>query len=265
VRCGAEVTKPSTTKDHAGLCFGRFLLELGVWHFLRMDPQPAPSKPQLVAPSWHTLGLLVILLAISLGLLHMRSLKLEAGEQHRGNVILYLLVILSEWALSFYIWLGGLIPGGTRVRDLVGGRWSSAKDVLRDIAWAAGLWIVVTGVAVLANYVLRPKIEPLAFLSPRGAAEVALWVMMSITAGFCEELVYRGYLQKQFLALTGNVALAVVAQGALFGVAHWYQGFKMVIVITVLGVLFGIFAHWRKSLRPGMMAHAWGDIVNLVG
>jgi|SRR5208282_756863 len=224
-------------------------------------PQP---KPKLVAPLWHTLGLLLILLAISWGLLHMKTLEPAAGQQHRGNVILYLLVILSEWVLSFYIWLGGLIPNATRVRELVGGRWSSAKDVLRDIGWAAALWIVVTGVAVLANYVLRPKIESLAFLNPRGAAEAALWVMMSISAGFCEELVYRGYLQKQSLALTGNVALAVVAQAVLFGVGHWYQGVKMVIVITVLGVLFGIFAHWRKSLRPCMMAHAWGDIVNLI-
>jgi len=56
-----------------------------------------------------------------------------------------------------------------------------------------------------------------------------------------------------------------VAQGVLFGVGLWYQGGKMVIVITVLGVLFGIFAQWRKSLRPGMIAHAWGDIVNLIG
>jgi len=88
--------------------------------------------------------------------------------------------------------------------------------------------------------------------------------MMSITAGFCEELVYRGYLQRQFLVLTGSVALAVLAQAVLFGAGHWYQGVKMVIVITVLGVLFGVFARWRKSLRPGMIAHAWGDIVNLI-
>jgi hypothetical protein len=32
----------------------------------------------------------------------------------------------------------------------------------------------------------------------------------------------------------------------------------------VLGILLGILAHWRKSLRPGMIAHAWGDIVNLI-
>ena len=87
---------------------------------------------------------------------------------------------------------------------------------------------------------------------------------MSVTAGFCEELVYRGYLQKQFLALTGNVAVAVLAQGVLFGVGHWYQGIKMVIIITLLGVLFGVFTYRRKSLRPGMIAHALGDVANLL-
>jgi len=80
------------------------------------------------------------------------------------------------------------------------------------------------------NFVLGPShLESVGFLTPRGGAEVALWVMMSVTAGFCEELVYRGYLQRQFLALTGSAALAVLVQAVLFGIAHWYQGVKMMI------------------------------------
>ncbi|MGA2354874.1 MAG: CPBP family intramembrane glutamic endopeptidase [Terriglobales bacterium] len=233
-----------------------------------MDSRPEALTPRveakLVAPLWHSLGLLIILLAISLGLLRMQSRTPATGEQQHGNVIVYISVIASEWAMTFYVWLGGLIPGATRLRDLVGGRWSNRKEVLRDIGLAVALWIAVTGVGMLAGLVLRPHIEPLAFLSPRGVAEVVLWVVMSVTAGFCEELVYRGYLQKQFLALTGNAALAVLAQALLFGVGHWYQGIKMVIIITLLGLLFGGFAYWRKSLRPGMIAHALGDIANLI-
>ena len=222
-------------------------------------------KPRLAAPLWHTLGLLMIQLAISLALLWMRSRGSAAGEQHHENVILYLSVIASEWALFFYVWLGGLIPGATRVRDFVGGRWSNRKDVLRDIGIAAGFWVFVTAVAVFMNFVLGPShLESVGFLTPRGVAEVTLWVMMSVTAGFCEELVYRGYLQRQFQALTSSFTVAVLVQAVLFGIAHWYQGVKMMIVITVLGILFGILAHWRKSLRPGMIAHAWGDIVNLI-
>ncbi len=229
------------------------------------SPSTSQPKPKLVAPLWHTLGLLTIQLAVSLALLRMRNRSPAAGEQHSANVILYLSVIVSEWALSFYIWLGGQIPGATRLRDLVGRRWSNTKDALRDLAIAVVVWIVVTAVAVFMSFALGPShIESFGFLNPRGGAEVTLWVMMSITAGFCEELLFRGYLQQQFQALTGSMVLAVSAQGILFGMAHWYQGAKMMIVITVLGILFGVLAHWRKSLLPGMIAHALGDIVNLI-
>lgn len=222
------------------------------------------AEVKLVAPLWHSLGLLIILLAISLGLLRMQRRSPASGGQQQGNVIVYIAVIACEWAMTFYVWLGGLIPGATRLHDLVGGCWTNGKEVLRDLGLAVALWIAVTGVGFLAGLVLRPHVEPLAFLSPRGVVEIILWVVMSVTAGFCEELVYRGYLQKQFLALTGNVALAVLAQAAIFGVGHWYQGIKTVIIITLLGVLFGSFAYWRKSLRPGMIAHALGDVANLI-
>jgi hypothetical protein len=33
----------------------------------------------------------------------------------------------------------------------------------------------------------------------------------------------------------------------------------MVILIALYGAMFGILAHWRGSVRPGMIAHAWQD------
>jgi membrane protease YdiL (CAAX protease family) len=225
-------------------------------------PSTRQAKPKLAAPLWHSL----ILLAVFWGFLGMQGRSLAGGGQHHGNVVRYLSVIVFEWVLAFCVWLGGLIPGATRMRDLVGGRWCSMKDVLRDVAIAAAFWILCFGAGFFLNFVLRPSptTASLRFLNRQGAAEVTLWVIMSMTSGFCEELVFRGYLQRQFLALTGSAAFAILAQAVLFGVGHWYQGVKMVIVIMVLGILFGILAHWRKSLRPGMIAHAWQDIASLI-
>lgn len=159
----------------------------------------------------------------------------------------------------------GLRQDAAELRDIIGGHWSSMKAVLLDFAVAAGFWIVWTAVAIGMNFVTGPShAETLGFLTPRGAVEVTPWVTMSVTAGFCEELAYRGYFQRQVLALTRSATLAVLAQAVLFGVGHWYQGSKMVIVITVLGLLFGILAYWRKSLRPGMISHAWSDILNVI-
>jgi membrane protease YdiL (CAAX protease family) len=95
---------------------------------------------------------------------------------------------------------------------------------------------------------------------PRTALEIFVWIFVSISAGICEEFVYRGYLQRQFAAMTRSGAAALVLQAIVFGVSHGYQGWKQVVTITVLGVLFGLLAQWRRSLVPGMAAHAWADI-----
>ena len=71
----------------------------------------------------------------------------------------------------------------------------------------------------------------------------------------------RRYLQRQFCAWIGSIPAGVLLSAAVFGAGHIYQGGKPAIVIAVYGVLFGILAEMRKSLRPGMMAHAWHDTI----
>ena len=98
-------------------------------------------------------------------------------------------------------------------------------------------------------------------LLPRGWLEVGLWIGLSLSAAFCEELTFRGYFQIQFGAFTRSPAAGLVLQALLFGVAHAYQGPRSVILIALYGALFGAVALWRRSLRPGMVAHALTDLV----
>ena len=97
---------------------------------------------------------------------------------------------------------------------------------------------------------------------PHGGIQIALWVALSVTAGICEETIFRGYLQTQFMALTKNAPAGILLSAAAFGAAHAYQGFRMTILIAVFGLMFGILAHWRGSIRPGIIAHAWQDSVS---
>ena len=97
-------------------------------------------------------------------------------------------------------------------------------------------------------------------MGPHGAIEAALWLLLSASAGFCEEFVYRGYLQRQLIALTRNPAAGIALSALIFGFGHLYQGVRSVVVISVFGALFGLLAHFSRSLRPGMIAHAAQDI-----
>jgi membrane protease YdiL (CAAX protease family) len=103
-------------------------------------------------------------------------------------------------------------------------------------------------------------------MMPHGWVERALWVLLAASAGISEEFVFRGYLQRQLTAFTGRTTMGLLLQVSIFAVAHGYQGVRSCLVIAIYGALFTLLALWRKSLRPGMIAHAWTDIIGgLVG
>jgi len=221
--------------------------------------------PEPVASWLHLVGLLLIGAGVvALGFLAQRSNpgSAPAGQLagHGIAIRVYLVAIFMDWALFYYCWAGVHQRGGT-IWSLFGGRWNSWKSVATDLAIALPFWIVWEGVAYGVARLLGPSgAKSVDSLLPQSLAEVFVWIATCITAGVCEEMVFRGYLQRQLHALSGNLAAAVIAQGVIFGLFHAYQGWKAVTVICVLGILYGVLAAWRRNLRVNVVAHAWSDI-----
>jgi len=135
--------------------------------------------------------------------------------------------------------------------------------VLVDVGLTLGLWAGWTMVDLAWNrWFGAGRAASIQTFLPQRALEILLWVGVSISAGFCEELVFRGYFQKQFETFTHSRWIALFLQAVLFGVAHGYQGLEACVKIACFGALYGLLAVWRGSLRPGMMAHAGGDILS---
>jgi membrane protease YdiL (CAAX protease family) len=163
--------------------------------------------------------------------------------------------------LMFALVILGVRLHGSSLSVVLGDRWQSVRQVLRDIGIAAAFWIASGLLLVLLSKLLRADGmgRNMQFLLPQGRMQMAMWIALSITAGICEETIFRGYLQRQFIALMKNAPAGIVLSAAAFGAAHAYQGLRMVVLIGLYGAMFGILAHWRKSVRPGMIAHAWQD------
>jgi membrane protease YdiL (CAAX protease family) len=95
---------------------------------------------------------------------------------------------------------------------------------------------------------------------------VAAW----FTAGFVEELLWRGYLMNRLVDLQGNRTkltwvIALVGSAIIFGLGHTYQGLGGVIRITAVGLLFGAaFLTVRRNLWPVIIAHAVLDTISFV-
>jgi membrane protease YdiL (CAAX protease family) len=224
-----------------------------------------PSSSKLVAPRWHTALLVALFLSLTLGgALFQRQAHTQPATlpEHPQVLPLYLSLIAMEWGLFLYVWKGGLRRSGTKLHELIGGRWRSPADVAVDAGLAAGLWIAWTLLEKGIDRWLPSDAASIQSLLPRRGSEILLWIGVSISAGICEELVFRGYFQRQFEAFTGSRWIALFLQAALFGIAHGYQGLEACIKIAVLGALYGLVALWRGSLRPGMIAHSGSDILS---
>jgi uncharacterized protein len=228
------------------------------------NPTSQLSSRPLIAPTWHT----IVFIAIFAGLSVVGGFFQHAVKQHpqaevsSGSAVpRYISVLVFEWLLVLYVRMG-VHRRGVRLRDLVGGRWATPKELMKDIALGLGLWAVWIG---LQNpHVLGGGTNAAQGLLPQGILESLAWIPLALSAGFCEELAFRGYLQKQFQAITGSAGWAVLLQSFVFGIGHLYEGVGPVGRITLYGVLFGLLAVWRKSLRPGMIAHTWSDIFGVI-
>jgi membrane protease YdiL (CAAX protease family) len=96
-------------------------------------------------------------------------------------------------------------------------------------------------------------------LAPHTRSELGWWVALSVSAGFCEEFIFRGYLIWAFqpmLGLWGAAALSVV----VFAAAHAYQGVKSALATGVVACVLTAVVLIFGSLWPAIALHALADI-----
>ncbi|MCS7114733.1 MAG: CPBP family intramembrane metalloprotease [Candidatus Bathyarchaeota archaeon] len=141
-----------------------------------------------------------------------------------------------------------------------------------------GLWLGILTVAVLLglSFILFQIVEPYVtdliygpdmwkqFLSEYKRVPLALAVygiaVTSLTAGVCEEIVWRGYLQTRFeRLLLGKILAAVLLQAVLFG--FWHSISVHTLFTAVFGFVYGLVYAKTKRLVPVMVSHWLGDVV----
>lgn len=83
-------------------------------------------------------------------------------------------------------------------------------------------------------------VEGVADLLPRTKKEKGMWAFVSLSAGICEEIIYRGFLVFLLQAIFPEIPifLIILIPSALFGLSHFYQGLQGIIGTGVLGALF---------------------------
>jgi membrane protease YdiL (CAAX protease family) len=222
------------------------------------------SHGEFVASRLHTAAVLLVLVVLAAGGL-LRALR---GEHEmvgpEGRLPLYGRIVAIQLVL-FWLVRVGIRRSGSSVRALIDQRPWNAARLGRLVGVAVVGWIFWMAASAALSSLLRPSPEELrAILNflPRGTLEKLCWVVFSVVTTLCEEVLYRGYLMKQFRALTGSSVLALFLQAAVFAIGHVSLGTALVISVSFLALFLGILAMWQQSLLPGMIVHAG---VGLIG
>lgn len=91
---------------------------------------------------------------------------------------------------------------------------------------------------------------------PGTRGERWLFAVLSLAAGACEEIVFRGFVPLFVMPWFGNYMLATLPVCLVFGILHAYQGAHGMVRTGLMGLLLAAGVAWTGSLLPSMLAHA---------
>lgn len=166
------------------------------------------------------------------------------------------LYVLALWIMQgrswSALWLGSVIP------------WRLAIGV--SAAAIAVVFFVLQGRKVQkalarpkAVAALRKQLEFANCLAPETGSERRGFWLLSLTAGICEEILFRGFLMWLIAAWT-NLLVAVILSSLLFGCVHIYLGAAYVPKAAIVGLIFAFVVVASGSLWPAIVIHAAMDL-----
>lgn len=224
--------------------------------------------------TWVTLAVLIL----GYPLMNMIPLDQDPTEMLRNlddfmRMVVLVTTIIMLWALfalaAFATWrertdLAGL--GFNGLRNVEGGFGTHAMlSLVWGLAFLTVSWLILSGLAWLLAQVGLPMPGEIMFLVPQDTVGRIVWVGVSITAGVCEETLFRGYIMTRLRLIFGleSWAIPVIISSLVFGICHSYQGLPGMIVLSVYGALFALLYIRTGSLWPGIIAHTFQDLLAL--
>lgn len=192
-------------------------------------------------------------------------------------MITLIATIIMQWGLFLILFLAtireqtGLHGIGFNRSHRIYLGWGIVIHTPRRIDFAWGLSFLLAANLILAGLawgleqVGLPMPGEIALLIPQDTVGRVVWVFVSITAGVCEETMFRGYLMTRLriLGKTQSWIIPTAISALAFGICHSYQGIPGMIVLTVYGVLFSLLYIRTGSIWPGIIAHFFQDFLAL--
>ena len=181
-----------------------------------------------------------------------------------GSVVLMGIILILFWMYFSGKWK----PSNTQAFR----RFCMRQTKLKRPVWiwgliAAFLVFIIVNTSLMLTFLFaefQPEIfKNLSFINDLPALQAwSIIIGLSTTAGICEEIGYRGYLQKPLEQKYGPI-VAISISSIIFIVIHLHQAWLASIMVPIIPISFmiGYLAYASNSLIPGIIAHISIDII----
>jgi membrane protease YdiL (CAAX protease family) len=192
---------------------------------------------------------------------------IEAGVSG-ARARLYCSILIPEWVFTgsvaaLWIWRGRswrtlMLGSSTPVRLGIGFALVAPVFVL--------LWMQRRALSGRPDRLglVRRKLGPFEPLIPRTQGEYRIAMFVAITAGICEEFLFRGfaiwYFRTFFPSVWIGTIVAVLMSSLLFGLGHLYLGARQVRVSGSAGMAAALIMVAGGSLLPTILLHTALDM-----
>jgi len=198
------------------------------------------------------------------GYARMRHLMTLPEVSSRERIKMYGATIFFQWLLTALVaWRA--FARGLSLPELGIGRVRSlpllALTFLGAALIASAHWANMQRMARSDHPNLQRLRALAARLFPRSGREMALFILLSLTAGACEEFLFRGFVMAALVRAGLDGWLVVLLSSVMFGVAHLYQGKGGSVGTGILGTLFAVVRIICGNLLPAVVWHSVLDIV----
>ena len=96
---------------------------------------------------------------------------------------------------------------------------------------------------------------------PQSTVELFPYLALAITAGLCEEFLYRGFAMAALSHVGLQAWAMVLISSVLFGLAHSYQGRGGIVMTLIIGTILGSSRIAYDCLVPAVLWHSAVDVV----
>ena len=194
---------------------------------------------------------LVALPGIALAQQSAQAAELQAHRAAAYASSAVALVVMALWA--WWAWPAGALG----MADWLAWRGSALGLLGASALLTAGGLALCYGFRALGNRCDWEETEVVRAVIPATSGERDLFTILSVTAGICEEIVYRGFLPLFLMPWFGDrYLLAALPATAVFGILHAYQNAHGMVRTAAMGLVLAAGVAWTGSLLPSILAHA---------